>query len=79
MLKAEIGNTTVYYTRGFELISRREKTIASYYVYDGGLSVRALTNESGTVTNTLVTDRPELQITLIASRAKNRTLQVFIT
>ena len=56
MLKAEIGNTTVYYTRGFELISRREKTIASYYVYDGGLSVRALTNESGTVTDTLVFD-----------------------
>ena len=56
MLKAEIGNTTVYYTRGFELISRREGTIASYYVYDSGLSVRALTNETGAVTDTLVFD-----------------------
>ena len=56
MLKVEIGTTTVYYTRGFELISRREKTIASYYVYDGGLSVRALTNEAGAVTDTLVFD-----------------------
>ena len=56
MLKATDGNTAVYYTRGFELISRREGTIASYYIYDGGLSVRALTNGSGTVTDTLVTD-----------------------
>ena len=56
MLKAEIGNTTVYYTRGFELISRREGTTASYYVYDGGLSVRALTNEASTVTDTIVFD-----------------------
>ncbi len=56
MLKAEIGTTTVYYTRGFELISRREGTTASYYVYDGGLSVRALTNEAGAVTDTLVFD-----------------------
>ena len=56
MLKATDGNTTVYYTRGFELISRREGTTASYYVYDGGLSVRALTNEAGTVTDTLVFD-----------------------
>ena len=56
MLKATDGNTAVYYTRGFELISRREGTIASFYIYDGGLSVRALTNGSGTVTDTLVTD-----------------------
>ena len=56
MLKAEIGISTVYYTRGFELISRREGTAASYYVYDGVLSVRALTNETGTVTDTLVFD-----------------------
>ena len=56
MLKATEGNTTVYYTRGFELISRREGTTASYYVYDGGLSVRSLTNESGAVTDTLVFD-----------------------
>jgi len=56
VLKAEIGSDTVYYTRGFELISRREGTAASYYIYDGGLSVRALTNEAGTVTDTLVFD-----------------------
>ena len=56
VLKATDGNTTVYYTRGFELISRREGSTASYYVYDGGLSVRALTNEAGTVTDTLVFD-----------------------
>ncbi len=56
MLKAETDTGTVYYTRGFELISRREGTAASYYIYDGGLSVRALTNEAGTVTDTLVFD-----------------------
>ena len=56
VLKAETDTNTVYYTRGFELISRREGTTASYYVYDGGLSVRALTNEAGTVTDTLVFD-----------------------
>ena len=56
MLKATDGNTAVYYTRGFELISRREGTAASYYVYDGGRSVRALTNEYGAVTDTLVFD-----------------------
>ena len=56
MLKATDGNTTVYYTRGFELISRREGSAASYYVYDGSLSVRALTNEAGTVTDTLIFD-----------------------
>jgi RHS repeat-associated protein len=56
VLKAETDTNTVYYTRGFELISRREGTVASYYIYDGGLSVRALTNEAGTVTDTLVSD-----------------------
>ena len=56
MLKAETDTSTVYYTRGFELISRREGTTASYYIYDGGLSVRALTNEAGIVTDTLVFD-----------------------
>jgi RHS repeat-associated protein len=38
------------------LISRQESSAASYYIYDGGLSVRALTNEAGTVTDTLVFD-----------------------
>ncbi len=56
MLKAETNTSTVYYTRGFELISRREGATASFYIYDGGLSVRALTNEAGTVTDTLVFD-----------------------
>ena len=56
VLKATEGNNNVYYTRGFELISRREATTASFYVYDGSLSVRALTNEVGTVTDTLVFD-----------------------
>jgi len=56
VLKAETDTSTVYYTRGFELISRREGATASFYIYDGGLSVRALTNEAGTVTDTLVFD-----------------------
>jgi len=56
VLKATIGSDSVYYTRGFELISRQEGSDVSYYIYDGGLSVRALTDESGTVTDTLVFD-----------------------
>ena len=56
VLKAESDTSTVYYTRGFELISRREVSTTSYYIYDGGLSVRALTNEAGIVTDTLVFD-----------------------
>ena len=55
-MKATTGSKSVYYTRGFELISRQEGSEASYYLYDGGLSVRALTNEAGTVTDTLVFD-----------------------
>ena len=56
VLKATTGSNAVYYTRGFELISKSEGTSASYHLYDGGLSVRALTNESGSVTDTLVFD-----------------------
>ena len=56
VLKATTGNNAVYYTRGFELISEREGSTASYYLYDGGLSVRALTNEAGSITDTLVFD-----------------------
>ena len=56
VLKATNGSDSVYYTRGFELISRREGSSASYYIYDGSLSVRALTNETGTITDTLVFD-----------------------
>ncbi len=55
-MKATTGSGSIYYTRGFELISRQESSAASYYIYDGGLSVRALTNEAGTVTDTLVFD-----------------------
>ena len=56
VLKAKTGTSAVYYTRGFELISKQEGSSASYYLYDGGLSVRALTNESGAVTDTLIFD-----------------------
>ena len=56
VLKAETGTEIVYYTRGFELISRRVGTTVSYYLYDGGLSVRSLTDEYGTITDTLVFD-----------------------
>ena len=56
VLKAETGTETVYYTRGFELISRRVGTTASYYLYDGGLSVRGLADENGTITDALVFD-----------------------
>ena len=56
MLEATNGTDTVYYTRGFELISRHEGDAASFYLYDGGLSVRALTDEAGAVTDTLVFD-----------------------
>lgn len=56
VLKAETGTTVVYYTRGFELISRIEGSDISYYIYDGGMSVRALTDESGAVTDTFVFD-----------------------
>ncbi len=56
VLKAETGTDTVYYTRGFELISRRVGQDAHYYLYDGGLSVRGLTDETGTLTDTFVFD-----------------------
>ncbi len=56
VLKASTGTETVYYTRGFELISRRVGTTASYYLYDGGLSVRSLTDETGAITDTLIFD-----------------------
>ena len=55
-MKATTGSKSVYYTRGFELISRQEGSDVSFYLYDGGLSVRALTDESGSVTDTLVFD-----------------------
>lgn len=56
VLKAKTGTESIYYTRGFELISKNEETEASYYVYDGGMSVRALTDESGHISDTFVFD-----------------------
>lgn len=56
VLKAETGTTVVYYTKGFELISGKEGSDISYYIYDGGMSVRALTDETGAVTDTFVFD-----------------------
>ena len=56
VLKATTGSDVIYYTRGFELISRNEGTEASYYLYDGGMSVRGITDEAGTLTDTYVFD-----------------------
>lgn len=56
VLKAETDVETIYYTRGFELISRRAGQDALYYLFDGGMSVRGLTDETGTVTDTFVFD-----------------------
>ncbi|SEV82810.1 RHS repeat-associated core domain-containing protein [Ruminococcaceae bacterium KH2T8] len=56
VLKATTGSDVIYYTRGFELISRNEGTDASYYLYDGGMSVRGITDETGTLTDTYVFD-----------------------
>lgn len=56
VLKVKSGTDSVYYTRGFELISKSKGSETSYYIYDGELSVRGLTNESGILTDTLVFD-----------------------
>ena len=56
VIKAETGPNTIYYTRGFELISRRVGSEAQYYLLDGGMSVRGLTDEDGVVTDTFVYD-----------------------
>ena len=45
-----------YYARGDELISQERDGKKSYYVYDGHGSVRALTDESGKVTDKYVYD-----------------------
>ncbi|WP_455718515.1 polymorphic toxin-type HINT domain-containing protein, partial [Anaerosporobacter sp.] len=41
-----------YYTRGQELLSMERDSKSYYYVYDGHGSVRALTDQAGTVTDT---------------------------
>ena len=56
MLKAENSSETIYYTKGFELISRRTGQDAQYYLFDGGMSVRGLTDETGAITDTFVFD-----------------------
>ncbi len=56
VLKAERSSEIIYYTRGFELISRRVGQDAHYYLFDGGMSVRGLTDESGVLTDTFVFD-----------------------
>ena len=56
VLKAENSSEAIYYTRGFELISRRVGQDAHYYLFDGGMSVRGLTDESGVLTDTFVFD-----------------------
>jgi len=56
VLKAQTGTEIVYYTRGFELISRRSGQDAHYYLFDGGMSVRGLTDETGAITDTFVFD-----------------------
>ena len=56
VIKAQTGTETIYYTRGFELISRRVGEEARYYLYDGGMSVRGLTDETGAITDTFVFD-----------------------
>ena len=56
VLKAEKDSEVTYFTRGFELISKTTNGETVFYLYDGGSSVRALTDESGAVTDTLVFD-----------------------
>jgi RHS repeat-associated protein len=50
------GATTVTYTYGLDLVSQRRGTKVSYYGYDGLGSVRYLTDETGTVTDTYTYD-----------------------
>ena len=50
------GTEKCFYTRGDELISQERDGKKSYYVYDGHGSVRALTDESGKVTDKYVYD-----------------------
>ena len=49
VLKAEKVSEVTYYTRGFKLISKTTNGENVFYLYDGGSSVRALTDESGAV------------------------------
>ncbi len=52
----ENGSLTTYYTRGEELISQERGSEKHYYLYDGFDSVRMLTDEDGSVTDTYTFD-----------------------
>ena len=52
----ENGSLTTLYTRGDELISQERNGVKSYYLYDGFDSVRMLTDEGGSVTDTYTFD-----------------------
>jgi len=56
VLRATTDAGTVFYTRGFELISRKDATRELWYLTDGGGSVRFLTDSTGSVTDSLVFD-----------------------
>lgn len=50
------GATTVSYVHGDDLISMKRSTGTSYYLYDGQMSTRQLTNPAQTVTDTYTYD-----------------------
>ena len=52
----ENSSLTTLYTRGDELISQERNGVKSYYLYDGFDSVRMLTDEGGSVTDTYTFD-----------------------
>jgi len=56
VLRATTDANTIFYTRGFELISRKDATRELWYLTDGGGSVRFLTDSTGSVTDSLVFD-----------------------
>ena len=56
VLRATTAADTIFYTRGFELISRKDATRELWYLTDGGGSVRCLTDSTGSVTDSLVFD-----------------------
>ena len=56
VLRATTDADTIFYTRGFELISRKDATRELWYLTDGGGSVRFLTDSTGSVTDSLVFD-----------------------
>ena len=56
VLRATTAGSTIFYTRGFELISRKDATRELWYLTDGGGSIRFLTDSTGSVTDSLVFD-----------------------